>query len=101
MAILIIPAFRAVIRCATTSFIEKCRTNYRIRRLRLSRLLLVQEARHPSPRIIRTFGTPTLHPYATLHEKPVNMDFGVRDRLRFWHHTLRSAFKLLARPSHG
>jgi hypothetical protein len=28
---------------------------YRIRRLRLSRLLLVQEARHPSPRIIRTF----------------------------------------------
>src|SRR5271165_4755591 len=29
-------------------------TNYRIRRLRLSRLLLVQEARHPSPRIIRT-----------------------------------------------
>ena len=33
-----------------------CRTNYRIRRLRLSRLLLVQEARHPSPRIIRTFG---------------------------------------------
>jgi len=33
-----------------------CRTNYRIRRHRLSRLLLVQEARHPSPRIIRTFG---------------------------------------------
>ena len=32
------------------------RTNYRIRRLRLSRLLLVQETRHPSPRIIRTFG---------------------------------------------
>ena len=31
-------------------------TNYRIRRLRLSRLLLVQEARHPSPRIIRTLG---------------------------------------------
>ena len=30
------------------------RTNYRIRRLRLSRLLLVQETRHPSPRIIRT-----------------------------------------------
>ena len=32
------------------------RTSYRIRRLRLSRLLLVQEARHPSPRIIRTLG---------------------------------------------
>ena len=31
-------------------------TNYRIRRLRLSRLLLEQAARHPSPRIIRTFG---------------------------------------------
>jgi hypothetical protein len=30
--------------------------NYRIRRLHLSRLLLVQPARHPSPRIIRTFG---------------------------------------------
>src|ERR1017187_5723640 len=29
-------------------------TNYRIRRLRLSCLLLVQESRHPSPRIIRT-----------------------------------------------
>ena len=28
--------------------------NYRIRRLRLSRLLLVQAARHQSPRIIRT-----------------------------------------------
>ena len=35
---------------------DKCRTNYRIRRHRLSRLLLVQEARHPSPRIIRTLG---------------------------------------------
>jgi hypothetical protein len=33
-----------------------CRTNYRIRRLRLSRLLLMQAARHPSPRIIRTLG---------------------------------------------
>ena len=32
------------------------RTNYRIRRLRLSRLLLGQETRHPSSRIIRTFG---------------------------------------------
>ncbi len=36
--------------------------NYRIRRLRLSRLLLVQESRHPSPRIISTL--------ASLHDRP-------------------------------
>src|ERR1017187_7353947 len=36
--------------------IRKSRTNYRIRRLHLSRLLLVQDARHPSPRITRTLG---------------------------------------------
>ena len=35
---------------------KPCRTNFRIRRLRLSRSLLRQEARHPSPRIIRAFG---------------------------------------------
>jgi hypothetical protein len=35
--------------------------NYRIRRLRLSRLLLGQEARHPSPRIIRTLGEMDSH----------------------------------------
>ena len=39
-----------------TGSIERKVPNYRIRRLRLSRLLLVQPARHPSPRIIRTFG---------------------------------------------
>jgi hypothetical protein len=36
------------------------RTNYRIRRLRLSRHLLGQAARHPSPRIIRTLGMNSL-----------------------------------------
>src|SRR5580698_8352314 len=30
----------------------RCLTNYRIRRLRLTRLLLAQAAHHPSPRII-------------------------------------------------
>jgi hypothetical protein len=37
---------------------RKCRTTYRIRRLRLSRLLLVQAARHSSPRIINNVRHP-------------------------------------------
>jgi len=50
--------------CSSSPFYESiekaykpCRTDYWIRRLRLSRLLLEQEACHPSPQIIRTFGT--------------------------------------------
>src|SRR5208337_5305157 len=44
-------------------------TNYRIRRLRLSRLLLVQEARHPSPRIIKTLGHETVQFYMNVQEQ--------------------------------
>jgi mannose-6-phosphate isomerase-like protein (cupin superfamily) len=52
---------------------QTCRTNYRIRRLRLSRLLLVQEARHPSPRIIWTLGS-SMTPNAKDEDWPEALD---------------------------
>jgi len=57
--------------------------NYRIRRLRLSRLLLGQAARHPSPRIIRTLGhMQTVPPFNTIeeqHQEIVRVARGVLD----------------------